>query len=131
MDIYVLEATAHKQLLCFCKSTIMENYAPGCFEFLIAGDIELTSDQFDNLMMPAFYDIKKVEKNGWVYFQVDSDEYTYSCEPPGIQMTFNKEATFQKAKQIADKIVQNLNRAGFTAELLVIDNSKITRFELK
>jgi len=107
----------------------MQNFSPGHFEFLITGDIELSPDQFNSLMIPASFHTKRVERNGWIYFQIDTDEFSYSWEPPGIQMTFNKEATFQKAKQIADEVVKNLNTAGFAAELLVISNAHIIRFD--
>lgn len=107
----------------------MQNFFPGQFEFLITGDIELTPEQFDNIMLPVSFQTKKVERSGWVYFHADGDEFSYSWEPPGIQMTFNKECTFQKAKQIADEVVQNLNSSGFEAELIVIDNSQVLKFE--
>jgi hypothetical protein len=38
------------------------------------------------------------------YYQVDKDEFSYSWEMPGIQMTFNPEITYLKAKQIADEV---------------------------
>jgi len=107
----------------------MQNLSSGQFEFLITGDIELTSEQFENLLMPSSFQIQKVERNGWVYFHASGDEFSYSWELPGIQMTFNKECSFQKAKQIADEVVQKLNAAGFDAELAKIDNSQITKFE--
>jgi hypothetical protein len=107
----------------------MQNFSPGQFEFLITGDIELSPEQFETLMMPTSFEVKKVEKDGWVYFQTSSDEFSYSWEPSGIQMTFNKEATFQKAMQIADEVTRNLNSAGFDAELLVIDDSQVVKFD--
>jgi hypothetical protein len=107
----------------------MQSYSPGQFEFLITGDIELTSEQFETLLVPASFQIQKVERNGWGYFEASGDEFSYSWELPGIQMTFNKECSFQKAKQIADEVVQKLNAAGFDAELIVIDNSQIIKFE--
>ena len=107
----------------------MQSFSPGEFEFLITGDIELTSEQFRTIMLPVSFQTKQEERNGWVYFLADGDEFSYSWEPPGIQMTFNKECIFKKAKQIADEVVQNLSSAGFDAELVVIDNSQVIKFE--
>ncbi|WP_290796517.1 hypothetical protein [Flavihumibacter sp. UBA7668] len=105
------------------------SYPPGKFEFLICGEIELSPEQFTRLMMPVSFQVKQVERNELVYFQADGDEFSYSCEPPGIQMTFNDECTYQKARKIADEVVHNLTIAGFSAELIVLDNSKIYKFE--
>ncbi|GAB2653905.1 hypothetical protein GCM10027036_04050 [Flavihumibacter cheonanensis] len=107
----------------------MQAYMPGKFEFLITGDNELSSEQFNTLLFPTTYQVKKIERDGWSYFQTEGDEFSYSWEPPGIQMTFNKECSFQKAKQIADEVVQNLVKAGFNVELLVINNTQITTFQ--
>lgn len=107
----------------------MENYLPGKFEFLILGDIELTDAQFYSLMVPRSFAVEKIEKDMGIYFETGGDQFGYSWEPPGIQMVFNKEAPFQKAKQIAEEVVQNLNEAGFRAELMVVDHSKILRFD--
>jgi hypothetical protein len=107
----------------------MQNFSPGQFEFLITGDIELTSEQSETLMLPFSFQVQQVERNGWIYFHSTGDEFSYSWEPQGIQMTFNKECTFQKAKQIADEILQNLREAGFDADILLIENSQIIKFD--
>jgi len=107
----------------------MQNFSPGQFEFLITGDIELTPEQFGTLLAPASMKVEQVERKGWIYFQANGDEFSYSWEIPGIQMMFNKECTFEKARQIAEKVVENLKSAGFDAELVIIDNSQITKFK--
>jgi len=97
------------------------------FEFLIVGDIDVFSD-FDNIMTPKSFKWSKTTKNDWHYYQVDQDEFCYSIEEPGIQMTFNKEITFDKAKKIADEIIANIIATGQNAELIILDNRKVYRF---
>jgi hypothetical protein len=99
------------------------------FEFLIRGDIHILPEDFDRIMTPNTLECNKVIKNGWVHYQIGNDEYSYSWEIPGIQMTFNKEITFEKAKQIADEVINNIVATGQTPELVVLDNSTISRFD--
>ena len=98
------------------------------FEFLIVGDIDVFSD-FDNIMTPNTLDWIKLIKNDWNYYKVGQDEYSYSIEEPGIQMTFNEEILFDKAKKIADEVITNINATGQVAELLILDSKKIYRFD--
>ncbi|WP_300672469.1 hypothetical protein [Soonwooa sp.] len=81
------------------------DFKNGEFEFLICGEIKLDSESWEKILSPNTIDTKKVLRNGWPYFQVGSDEYSYSFEEVGIQMTFNEEMEFQKAKRIADEII--------------------------
>ena len=101
------------------------NWKGSDFEFLITGDLEISKDDFDSLMTPNSIEWKKVLKNDWLYYQVGEDEFSYSWEMPGIQMTFNKEITFEKAKIIADEIILNIKNTGQHAELRILHNSNI------
>lgn len=105
------------------------SYPPGEFEFLITGDVDIPTERFFFLMTPTSTPVTKQERDGWIYFQVDGDEFSYSWEEPGIQMVFNKEATFAKAKLIADEVVEKLKVAGYEVNLLVLDNSTVYRFD--
>ena len=79
------------------------------FEFLITpGDIEIKTEDFDNLMTPDSMPWTKVLKNERTYYQVGVDEFSYSRETPGIQMSFNAEMTFEKARQIAEEVANKL-----------------------
>ncbi len=98
------------------------------FEFLIIGDINLFSD-FDKIMTPNSIEWRKIIKNGWQYYQVGQDEFSYSFEEPGIQMTFNKEISFSKAKIIGDEVINNINETGQKAELLVLDKKQVYGFD--
>jgi hypothetical protein len=69
------------------------------FEFIITGDMDISADNYDNLMTPNSFEWTKINKNDWTYYQVGQDEYSYSWEMPGIQMTFNESIPFQKAKK--------------------------------
>jgi hypothetical protein len=101
------------------------------FEFLIRGEIDLpaTETEYDRIMTPNSLEWIKESKNEWPYYRVGNDEFTYSWEMPGIQMTFNEEINFQKAKKIADEVVDNIRMYGQQAELVVIDATQIYRFE--
>jgi len=43
-------------------------------------------------------------------------------------MTFNKEITFEKAKQVGDEVVNNIRSTGQEAELIILSNNKIYKF---
>ena len=98
------------------------------FEFLIVGEINIKPEDFEKIMTPNTIDCQKIERDDWIYFKTDKDEFSYSWEMPGIQMTFNSEISFLKAKQIADEVVENIISTGQFAELKIIENSKIYRF---
>ena len=98
------------------------------FEFLIVGNIEIKSD-FDTIFTPKSMEWHKTTKNNWDYYQVDQDEFSYSIEEPGIQMIFNKEIPFEKAKKIADEVIANIIASGQQAELLILDNTNVYGFD--
>ena len=98
------------------------------FEFLIIGDIDIFSD-FDNIMTPNSFEWIKTIKDNWNYYQVGEDEFSYSIEEPGIQMTFNNEIIFGKAKIIADEIIANITATGQKAELIILDKKNTYRFD--
>lgn len=98
------------------------------FEFLIRGDINISSN-YDEIMTPNTFEWVKTIKDDWPYYQVGKDEFSYSVEEPGIQMTFNKEIQYSKAKKIADEIIENILKTGQKAELLILDKSKVHRFD--
>jgi hypothetical protein len=101
------------------------------FEFLITpSDIKITKDDFDNIMTPDSLQWTKGIKDDWPYYQVDTDEFSYSWEEPGIQMTFNKEISYNKAKLIADEVVAKLSKfTGQEIELIFIPKDKIINFQ--
>jgi hypothetical protein len=104
------------------------NWTGKNFEFLITGDINLTAEEFDQIMTPNSISVQRIIRDGWSYYIVGDDEFSYSMEMPGIQMTFNSEITFLKAKLIADEVVNKLKKKGFNADLVILDKSKVYRF---
>ncbi|MEL1242846.1 hypothetical protein AAEO56_01120 [Flavobacterium sp. DGU11] len=99
------------------------------FEFLIRGDIELTAENYDDIMTPNTMAWQKVIQDGYAYYKVGNDEICYSWEMPGIQMTFNPEITYLKAKQIADEVMQNLINAGQFPELVTLQSDILYRLD--
>lgn len=99
------------------------------FEFLIAGDVEIPTDDYDKVMTPVSFEWTKTTKNDCTYYQVGEDEYSYSWEMPGIQMTFNESISYQKAKKIADEVVENIRATGQAAELVTLEKTKVYRFD--
>lgn len=99
------------------------------FEFLITGDIDVPAETYDSIMTPNSFEWTKVDKNNWTCYQVGQDEFSYSWVTPGIQMTFNDTIAFQKAKKIADEVIENLTKTGQIAELVILDKSKVYRFD--
>ena len=98
------------------------------FEFLITGDLEIMAENHDEIMTPNSFEWTKIEKDNWPYYKVGQDEFSYSWEPPGIQMAFNDDITFQKAKNIADEIIENIQKTGQFAELVILESGKIYKF---
>ena len=99
------------------------------FEFLITGNIVISENDFDKIMTPRSFDWTKIAKNEWTYYQVGQDEFSYSWEIPGIQMTFNESISYQKARRIADEVVENIRATGQAAELVPLDKTQVCRFE--
>ena len=99
------------------------------FEFLITGNIEIPLDEYDKIMTPTSYEWKKEIKNDWTYYQVGEDEYSYSWEIPGIQITFNELIPYEKARMIAVEIVANIKATGQAAELVILDKTIVYRFD--
>jgi hypothetical protein len=98
------------------------------FEFLITpGDIEIKLDDFDNLMTPDSIPWSKVFKNERTYYQVGKDEFSYSREMPGIQMTFKAKITFEKARQIVEEVADKLIKyTGQEIEVLFVPTDAIS-----
>jgi hypothetical protein len=99
------------------------------FEFLITGDINIPADNYDQIMTPNTFVWSKANRNNSTYYQVGADEFSYSWEEPRIQMTFNKDIPFEKAKQVAEEVIGNIKAAGQEAELIVLNSSQVYRFE--
>jgi hypothetical protein len=99
------------------------------FEFLITGDVNVPAEDYDQVMTPNSSEWTKLQKNGWTYYRAGEDEFSYSWEAPGIQMTFNKGISFEKAKKIAEEVIKNIKATGQEAELIMLDNSKVNRFD--
>lgn len=108
----------------------IKNLTGNDFEFLITpGDVEIRKEDFDAIMTPDSLHWTRVIKDDWSYFQVDSDEFSYSLEEPGIQMVFNKEISYDKAKAIADEVVSKLSKyTGQKIELVFISKNQIISF---
>ena len=106
-----------------------KNWTGENFEFLITGVDEIPNEEYDKIMTPNSFECKKVIRNEWPFYVVGKDEFSFSWEIPGIQFTFNKEVKYEKAKKIADEIIENINSIGQKAELIILEKNKIYRFE--
>ncbi|WP_153795813.1 hypothetical protein [Foetidibacter luteolus] len=100
------------------------------FEFLISpADIEIKNEDFDRIMTPDSFPWTKTIKKNWLYYKVGMDEFSYSWEAPGIQMIFNEEIKFEKAKLIADEVSLKLsNYSGQKVQLIIIPKDKLISF---
>lgn len=99
------------------------------FEFLITGEIEIPAIEYDRIMTPNSFEWVKIYKDDWPYYQVGRDEFSYSWEIPGIQMTFNEGMSFEKAKKIADEVVENIRSLGVAVQLHILDRNTPYQFE--
>ncbi|SDX58722.1 hypothetical protein [Aequorivita viscosa] len=104
------------------------NWTGENFEFLITGVDEIPNEEYDRIMTPNSFEWKKVIKDEWPFYVVGEDEFSFSWEIPGIQFTFNKEVKYEKAKKIADEIIENIKSIGQKAELLTLESNKVYKF---
>ncbi len=105
------------------------NWTGENFEFLITGVDEILNEEYDRIMTPNTFEWEKIIKDDWPFYVVGEDEFSFSWEIPGIQFTFNKEVKYEKAKKIADEIIENISSIGQKAELIVLEKNKVYRFE--
>ena len=105
------------------------NWTGENFEFLITGVDEIPNEGYDRIMTPNSFEWKKLIKDDWPFYVIGEDEFSFSWEIPGIQLTFNKEVKYEKAKKIADEIIENINSTGHKAELITLEKNKVYRFE--
>ena len=99
------------------------------FEFLIRGEINLSNENYERVMTPNSIPYKKILKDDCPFYKVGEDEFSYSWEMPGIQMTFNPEITYMKARMIAEEVMQNLEAEGQDAELVELKSDVLYRFD--
>ena len=92
------------------------------FEFLITpGNIEIKPEDFDGLMTPDYTSWKKESKKDRIWYQVGKDEFSYSREPRGIRMSFNRAMRFEKARKIVEEVEVKLKAyTGIEIEVLVV-----------
>ncbi|WP_148639433.1 hypothetical protein [Aquimarina longa] len=110
------------------ESIDKKNWTGENFEFLITGVDEIPNEDYDNIMTPNSFEWKKVTKDDWPFYKVGEDQFSFSWEIPGIQFTFNKEVRYEKAKKIADEIIENLISIGQNAELIILESNKVYKF---
>jgi hypothetical protein len=136
-NIFILNEMLLKEIDKLNRKTITEkgkknmdkiNWTGENFEFLITGVDEIPNEEYDRIMTPNSFKWKKVIKNEWPFYEVGKDEFSFSWEIPGIQFTFNKEVKYEKAKNIADEIIENLKEIGQNAELLILESNKVYKF---
>ncbi len=109
------------------KASTVAEPGPGEFEFLISGDIDMTDKELSVFFIPAVLRASVDERNGWTYYCVGTSEFSYSVEPPGVQMTFDSVTSYLAARSIADIVLTNLKACGRNVDLQVLDKTKLYR----
>jgi len=104
------------------------NWTGENFEFLITGVDEIPNEDYDKIMTPNSFKWEKIIKDDWPFYVVGEDEFSFSWEIPGIQFTFNKEVKYEKAKKIADEIIENLISIRQNAKLIILESNKVYKF---
>ena len=95
------------------------------FEFLLEGDFSFKDSEFDLIMTPDSLKWEKIYRNDWAYYKVGNDQFSYSLEPPGYQMTFNEEISFDKALIIAKEIINKIKQKKKKVKLVVFKSGDI------
>ena len=79
------------------------------FEFLITpADLEIKPEDFDPLMTPDSIPWTKTSKNDRTWYEVGKDGFSYVRGERGIQMMFNREIRFEKARKIIEEVETKL-----------------------
>jgi hypothetical protein len=91
------------------------------FTFLITGDINIAPADYDALLTPDAMPWTKVDKDNHTWYQVGKDAFCYAQEAKGIQMSFNAEIKFEKARQIVEAVASKLQQhTGQEIEVLFV-----------
>jgi len=99
------------------------------FEFMITGDINIPIDKFEDIMLPKSLELKEIQRDNWTYYQFGENEFTYSYEMVGIQMTFNDNIDYRKAKEIVDEVLEQIKCFGQKPELLILRSDTLYKFD--
>jgi hypothetical protein len=99
------------------------------FEFMITGDINIPIDKFEDIMLPKSLELKEIKRDNWTYYQFGENEFTYSYEMVGIQMTFNDNIDYRKAKEIVDEVLEQIKCFGQKPELLILRSDTLYKFD--
>lgn len=84
-------------------------------------DFDILSKDFENALIIKSKDCKKEQREGWVFYKVGNDEYTFDFEPVGIMIYFNDNITYPKAKEILDEICLNIMEASKQEAEVVVE----------
>ncbi|WP_298117055.1 hypothetical protein [Flavobacterium sp.] len=98
------------------------------FEFMITGDINIPIDKFEEIMLPKSLELKEIQRDNWTYYQFGENEFTFSDEMVGIQMSFNDSIHYILAKEIVDEVLEQIKSFGQTPELLILRSDTIYKF---
>ena len=91
-------------------------------------DFDITEKDFNEIFSPESLEYRlETKKDGYTYFIVGDDEYTFDFEPVGVLIFFNDEIKFPKAKLIVDEIVEKLFKKTNQAAEIVINCLHDTR----
>jgi hypothetical protein len=96
------------------------------FYFLITGMVQLQKEEYDKIMTPTTFEWSRLSTK-WPIYNVGKDEYGFSFEKSGIEMTFSEKIEFSKAKQIANEIIENICSTGQKVELHVVVITRVYR----
>ena len=115
-----------EEILTFIPETVDKSKWTGNdFDLLITGNIQLPEDEYDKIMTPNSFPWNKVTLAKWAMYNVEQDSFCFSKDIHGIQMSFNETISYQKARRIADEIIENIKATGQKADLLVLGKPKI------
>ena len=95
------------------------------FYLLITGATQIEKGSYDTLMTPKTFEWSRISQIKWPIYRVGEDEYSFSFEKNGIEITFCESVRFNKAKQIGDEIVEKLCSTGQIVNLYVMAKPKI------
>jgi hypothetical protein len=90
-------------------------------ELLIVGVGNVLNNVGPEWLAPANMAWQYEVRDKMPWYVVGADGYTYSWEPPGIQLLFDEGVAADRAVAIAEAIVAGMQERGYGGELLVID----------
>ena len=96
------------------------------FFILLPAGAEVPDELLQNLNAVDKNEFIHIFKSDWLVYESAAEEDAYCWQIPGVKLYFKDEADFDKAKNIADRILMELReKTQLNLELVTIDKARL------